>query len=113
VIPRHHVKELAGFFAAHDQWLFGHGCVRTQGDRDLAADLSAGQLPGKGYPFASYATWWVRQAITRALAGTVQTARIPERTAAAIAQILIAQRRLARELGREPTPEELAGRVGP
>jgi RNA polymerase sigma factor (sigma-70 family) len=38
-IPPHHVNELAGFFAAHDQWLFGHACVRTQGDRDLAADL--------------------------------------------------------------------------
>ena len=38
-IPRHHVKELADFFAAHDRWLFGHACVRTQGDRDLAADL--------------------------------------------------------------------------
>jgi RNA polymerase sigma factor (sigma-70 family) len=38
-IPRHHVNELAGFFAAHDRWLFGHACVRTRGDRDLAADL--------------------------------------------------------------------------
>jgi len=38
-IPPHHVNELAGFFAAHDQWLFGHACVRTQGDRELAADL--------------------------------------------------------------------------
>jgi RNA polymerase sigma factor (sigma-70 family) len=38
-IPPHHVSELAGFFAAHDQWLFGHACVRTRGDRDLAADL--------------------------------------------------------------------------
>ena len=38
-IPPHHVKELARFFAAHDQWLFGHACVRTRGDRELAADL--------------------------------------------------------------------------
>ena len=38
-IPLHHVNELSGFFAAHDRWLFGHACVRTQGDRDLAADL--------------------------------------------------------------------------
>lgn len=38
-IPRHHVNELACFFAAHDRWLFGHACVRTRGDRDLAADL--------------------------------------------------------------------------
>ena len=39
VIPPHHVSELAEFFAAHDRWLFGHACVRTQGDRELAADL--------------------------------------------------------------------------
>ena len=39
VIPPHHVSELADFFAAHDRWLFGHACVRTQGDRELAADL--------------------------------------------------------------------------
>jgi RNA polymerase sigma factor (sigma-70 family) len=38
-IPGHHAKELAGFFAAHDQWLFGHARVRTRGDRELAADL--------------------------------------------------------------------------
>jgi RNA polymerase sigma factor (sigma-70 family) len=38
-IPAHHVNELASFFAAHDRWLFGHACVRTQGDRELAADL--------------------------------------------------------------------------
>ncbi len=38
-IPPHHVTELTSFFAAHDQWLFGHACVRTRGDRDLAADL--------------------------------------------------------------------------
>jgi len=38
-IPRPYVAELSCFFAAHDRWLFGHGCVRTQGDRELAADL--------------------------------------------------------------------------
>src|ERR1700684_1963435 len=38
-IPQCHVTELADFFAAHDQWLFGHACVRTRGDRELAADL--------------------------------------------------------------------------
>jgi hypothetical protein len=38
-IPRCHVAELADFFATHDQWLFGHACVRTRGDRELAADL--------------------------------------------------------------------------
>jgi len=38
-IPRRHVAELSQFFAAHDRWLFGHACVRTRGDRELAADL--------------------------------------------------------------------------
>lgn len=38
-IPQHHVAELSCFFAAHDRWLFGHACVRTHGDRELAADL--------------------------------------------------------------------------
>jgi RNA polymerase sigma factor (sigma-70 family) len=38
-IPQRHVAELTSFFAAHDQWLFGHACVRTRGDRELAADL--------------------------------------------------------------------------
>lgn len=38
-IPHRHVAELSAFFAAHDQWLFGHACVRTRGDRELAADL--------------------------------------------------------------------------
>ena len=38
-IPQRHVAELTDFFAAHDQWLFGHACVRTRGDRELAADL--------------------------------------------------------------------------
>ena len=38
-IPQLHVAELTGFFAAHDRWLFGHACVRTRGDRELAADL--------------------------------------------------------------------------
>ena len=38
-IPGHQVRELSDFFAAHDQWLFGHACVRTRGDRELAADL--------------------------------------------------------------------------
>jgi hypothetical protein len=38
-IPQRHVAELSTFFAAHDRWLFGHACVRTRGDRELAADL--------------------------------------------------------------------------
>jgi len=68
--------------------------------------------PDKGYAFSVYATWWIRQGITRALATTAAGPRIPDQTAEAIAEILIAQRRLARELGREPTPEELAAEFG-
>jgi RNA polymerase primary sigma factor len=68
---------------------------------------------GKGYTFSVYATWWIRQAIKRALgAADVRTPRILERTAEAITEIIIVQRRLARELGREPTPEELAAEFG-
>jgi RNA polymerase sigma factor (sigma-70 family) len=68
---------------------------------------------GKGYAFSVYATWWIRQAITRALAADVRAPRIPDHAAEAIAtEIVAVQRRLARELGREPTPEELAAEFG-
>jgi RNA polymerase primary sigma factor len=68
---------------------------------------------GKGYAFPVYATWWIRQAITRALAAHVRAPRIPDHTAEAITtEIVAVQRRLARELGREPTPEELAAEFG-
>ena len=67
---------------------------------------------GKGYPFSAYATWWIRQVITQALAAQVQAPRIPEHMAEAIAEIVVVQRRLAAELGREPTPEELAAEFG-
>jgi RNA polymerase primary sigma factor len=67
---------------------------------------------GKGYEFSTYATWWIRQAITRALAGNVRATRIPAHTAEAITEIAVVQRRLARELGREPTPEEMAAELG-
>jgi RNA polymerase primary sigma factor len=67
---------------------------------------------GKGYTFSAYATWWIRQAITRALAAHSWTPRIPDHTVEAITEIVVVQRRLARELGREPTPEELAAEFG-
>jgi RNA polymerase sigma factor (sigma-70 family) len=67
---------------------------------------------GKGHTFSVYATWWIRQAITRAVAGKVRTAPIPVRMAKVIGEIAVVQRRLSRELGREPTPEELAAELG-
>jgi DNA-directed RNA polymerase sigma subunit (sigma70/sigma32) len=66
----------------------------------------------KGYAFSTYATWWIRQAITRAVADNAQSARIPVHMARAISEIAVVQRRLSRELGREPTPEELAAELG-
>lgn len=66
----------------------------------------------KGYTFAVYATWSIRQAITRALTAHLGTPRIPYHTAAAITEIVVVQRRLARELGREPTAEEVAAEFG-
>jgi RNA polymerase primary sigma factor len=67
---------------------------------------------GKGYTFSVYASWWIRQAITRAVAARLGTPRIPVHTFDAIAEIIVAQQRLAHELGREPTPEELAAELG-
>ena len=68
---------------------------------------------GKGYHFPVYAAWWIRQAITQAVAANVAGPRVPEHTVEAITEIVKAQRRLAGELGREPTPEELAAEFGP
>jgi RNA polymerase primary sigma factor len=67
---------------------------------------------GKGYAFPGYASWWIRQAIMRGLAGRLEPARILDRSAEAVTEIIVVQRRLARELGREPTPEELAAELG-
>ena len=91
-ISQCHAAELSAFFASHDRWLFGHACVRTHGDRELAVDLamrySGRGMPfldlckegdrglalavekfdhTKGYRFPAYATWWIRQAILRAI----------------------------------------------
>jgi RNA polymerase primary sigma factor len=67
---------------------------------------------GKGYAFPAYATWWVRQAMTRAVARQAVATAIPVGMAEAIGEIAVVQRRLSRELGREPTPEELAAELG-
>jgi len=61
----------------------------------------------KGYKFSTYATWWIRQAITRAIADQARTIRIPVHMVETINKLLRTQRRLMQELGREPTPEEV------
>ena len=62
----------------------------------------------KGYKFSTYATWWIRQAITRAIADQARTIRIPVHMVETINQLVRVSRQLVQELGREPTPEELA-----
>ena len=62
----------------------------------------------KGYKFSTYATWWIRQAITRAIADQARTIRIPVHMVETINKLVRASRQLVQELGREPTPEELA-----
>ena len=61
----------------------------------------------RGYKFSTYATWWIRQAITRAIADQARTIRIPVHMVETINKLIRTQRRLMQELGREPTPDEL------
>ena len=62
----------------------------------------------KGFKFSTYATWWIRQAITRAIADQARTIRIPVHMVETINKLVRVQRQLLQELGREPTPEEIA-----
>jgi len=66
----------------------------------------------KGYKFSTYATWWIRQAITRALADQSRTIRIPVHMVETINKFQQVQRRLIQDLGREPLPEEIAAEMG-
>ncbi|MBV8983405.1 MAG: RNA polymerase sigma factor RpoD [Acidimicrobiia bacterium] len=66
----------------------------------------------KGFKFSTYATWWIRQAITRAIADQARTIRIPVHMVETINKVLRVQRQMLQELGREPTVEELAVKVG-
>ena len=65
----------------------------------------------KGYKFSTYATWWIRQAITRAIADQARTIRVPVHMIEAINKVVRTSRRLVQELGREPTPEEVAAKL--
>jgi len=66
----------------------------------------------KGYKFSTYATWWIRQAITRALADQARTIRIPVHMVETISKYAKAKKRLLQDLGREPTPEEISSEMG-
>ncbi|MDE2335849.1 MAG: RNA polymerase sigma factor RpoD, partial [Alphaproteobacteria bacterium] len=66
----------------------------------------------RGYKFATYATWWIRQSITRAIADQARTIRIPVHMIETINKLVRTSRQMMHEIGREPTPEELSERLG-
>ncbi len=66
----------------------------------------------RGYKFSTYATWWIRQAITRSIADQARTIRIPVHMIETINKLVRTSRQIVHEIGREPTPEELAERLG-
>ncbi len=66
----------------------------------------------KGYKFSTYATWWIRQAITRAIADQARTIRIPVHMVETINKVMRVSRQLLQELGHDPTPEEIANEMG-
>src|SRR6187397_928614 len=94
--------------------------LTAQEEVDLARRIERGDLDAKqkmvdyrkGFKFSTYATWWIRQAIARALADKARTIRIPVHVVEKLNKIGRAERKLVTELGREPTPEEIAEVTG-
>ena len=65
----------------------------------------------RGYKFATYATWWIRQAVSRGISDQARTIRVPVHMIDAISKVVRTRQQMLREIGREPTPEELAGKL--
>ena len=81
---------------------------------NVTGRISASNLRARyqrGYKFGTYATWWIRQAITRAIADQARTIRIPVHMIENINKVIRTSRSLAHELGREPNPEEIANKM--